>query len=498
MRSRALSLAAGLLLLGPTILAFRRGGQFDVAEHPVAPLTVAVVACLLALVVAVAAPVPLPRRGAGRVALAGLVLYTAWTGASIAWAPVTSQATPELERSLLYLAAFVAAMALFRSPAVRRSVEPALAAGIVVVMGYALATRLLPGLIPSTPTAGAINRLEQPLTYWNAEAALAGMGLILCLRILGDRTRGDAARVLAAAATPMLGVGLWLCYSRGALAATAVGLLALLVLAPSWSQLRAFALGLAGAVLATAVSSVFPTVSTAGVSSEIEQRGAIFLGILVLLMGLAAAAAWWLTRRERGPRARVGAFLLPRRLAVALTCLALAGGGAVIYVASQERAAAPAKGATDATPARLTNTDSDRYSYWGVALRDFGRHPLAGSGAGSFASTWLRERSRRNKTKLAHSLELQTAADLGLVGLAALALFLGGVALAARRAHRVERGVAAGWSAACVLWLLHSALDWDWHMPAITLVAITLGGALVGLAEESPALDSRATAGAEV
>ncbi len=133
-----------------------------------------------------------------------------------------------------------------------------------------------------------------------------------------------------------------------------------------------------------------------------------------------------------------------------------------------------------------------------MALRDFGRHPLAGSGAGSFASTWLRERSRRNKTKLAHSLELQTAADLGLVGLAALALFLGGVALAARQAQRTNRRIGAGWCAAVVVWLLHSALDWDWHMPALTLVATTLGGALVGLAEEPPALGSRTTAGAEV
>lgn len=497
MRSRALSFAAGLLLLGPTVLAFRQGGYFNVAGHPVAPLLAAVLAWLVVLVVAVAAPVPLPRGTAGRVALSGLALYTAWTGASIAWAPVSSQATPELERCLLYLAAFVAAMALLRSPAARRGVEPALAAGIVIVLGYALGTRLLPGLIPSTPTAEAINRLEQPLTYWNAEAALAGMGLVLCLRILGDRTRGDAVRALAAAATPLLGVGLWLCYSRGALAATAVGLLALLVLAPSWSQLRAFALGLAGAILATAVSSVFPTVSTAGVSSKVEQRGAIFLGILVLLMGLTAGLARWLNRRERQPAARVGALMLPGLVAVGLTVLALAGGGAVIYFASQEKAQ-PAKSATDATPARLTNIDSDRYSYWRVASHDFARHPLVGSGAGSFASTWLRERPRSTATKLAHSLEVQTAADLGLVGLAALVLFLGGVALAARRAQGLQRGVGAGWCAAVVVWLLHSALDWDWHMPALTLVAIALGGALVGLAEDGLKLGEPASAAAGV
>jgi hypothetical protein len=395
---------------------------------------------------------------------------------------VTSQATPELERCLLYLAAFVSAMALMRSRGARRSVEPVLATGVVIVMGYALATRLLPGAVPSTPTAGAINRLEQPLTYWNAEAALAGLGVLLCLRILGDRTRGDVARTLAAAAIPLLGVGLWLCYSRGALAALAVGLLALLVLAPSWSQLRAFSLGLLSAAGATAVSRAFPTVSTAAVSSKAEERGAVYLAILMLILAFSGGCAWWLCRRERRPAALVGALRLPRRLAIAATCLTLLGGATVIYAASQEKGA-PAKSATDATPARLTSTDSDRYSYWRVALRDFEHHPIAGSGAGSFASTWLRERTRRHPSKLAHSLELQTAADLGLVGLAALALFLGGVAFAARRAQRLHRQAAAGACAALVVWLLHSALDWDWHMPALTLVAIVLAGALVGLGE---------------
>jgi hypothetical protein len=497
MRSRALVLAAGIVLAGPTILAFRQGGYFDITAHPVAPLVAAAVSWLLVLLIAVAAPVPLPRGAAGRTALAGLALYTAWTGVSIAWAPVSSQATPELERCLLYLAAFVAAMALMRSPAARRSVEPALAAGTVIVLGYALATRFLPGVIPSSHTAGAINRLEQPLTYWNAEAALAGMGIVLCLRILGDRTRGATARALSAAAMPLLGVGMWLCYSRGALAALAVGLLALLILAPSWSQLRAFGLGLAGAAGAVALSTAFPTISTVAVSSRVEQRGATFFAFLVLIMALSGGSAWWLNRREQRPGARVGALQLPRRLAIAMTCLTLLAGVLVIYAASREKEA-PAGSANDATPARLTSTDSDRYSYWTVALREFGRHPLEGLGASGFAAAWLRERTRRHPTKLAHSLELQTAADLGAVGLAALALFLGGVAVAARRAQREHRRAAAGWCAAVIVWLLHSALDWDWHMPALTLVAIVLAGSLIGLSELGPGPDGAAIAAVEV
>ena len=47
-------------------------------------------------------------------------------------------------------------------------VEPALAAGTVVVIGYGLSARLLPGLLHFARSVSAQGRLEQPLTYWNA------------------------------------------------------------------------------------------------------------------------------------------------------------------------------------------------------------------------------------------------------------------------------------------------------------------------------------------
>ncbi|HET9101951.1 MAG TPA: hypothetical protein VFN55_01255, partial [Solirubrobacteraceae bacterium] len=88
----------------------------------------------------------------------------------------------------------------------------------------------------------------------------------------------------------------------------------------------------------------------------------------------------------------------------------------------------------------------------------------------------------------AHSLELQTLAELGVVGLALLAVFLAGVALAARDALRRAPAAAAGAVAAVTAYFAHSPLDWDWQMPAVTLIAIVLIGALVAL----PALSGSA------
>ena len=100
-----------------------------------------------------------------------------------------------------------------------RVVEPVLAAGALVVIGYGLSGRLLPGVVHLHATARAGGRLEQPLTYWNATGALAALGLVLCARLAGDVTRPRALRIAAAAAAAPLGMGVYLSFSRGALAA---------------------------------------------------------------------------------------------------------------------------------------------------------------------------------------------------------------------------------------------------------------------------------------
>jgi len=84
----------------------------------------------------------------------------------------------------------------------------------------------------------------------------------------------------------------------------------------------------------------------------------------------------------------------------------------------------------------------------------------------------------------AHSLELETFAELGLVGVAILAVLLGAVALSIRAAHRVDPVLVAGPAAALTAWAFHSAIDWDWEMPALTLPAVVLAGALLAVGRQ--------------
>jgi O-antigen ligase len=110
---------------------------------------------------------------------------------------------------------------------------------------------------------------------------------------------------------------------------------------------------------------------------------------------------------------------------------------------------------------------------------------------------WLKDRTVSEAAKDAHSLPLQTAAELGVVGLVALIVFLVGIALAARTAHLRRPALAAGPIAGCVVYLAHAPLDWDWQMPALTLFALVLAGSLLALASEA-APAANAAAGTDV
>jgi O-Antigen ligase len=468
---------AALLLAAPTALAFFSGGFFDRPR-----LIAALVAWAVVLTAAFSAPRPLPASVPGRVALAGLAALCAWTALSLLWAPVAGATVDDLQRLLLYVGYAAGAVALFGQPWVVRGLEPALAAGALVVTGYGLSERLLPDLVDLDASVTAGGRLEQPLTYWNATGVLAALGLLLCVRMAGDPRRKPGLRAAAAAGTVPLAAGVYLSFSRGALAALAFALVVLLALAPAGrAQARALATTLLPGAAAALLAGTLPAVRA--LEGDLGCRRVQGLAMLLALIVLAGVAALLTMRATRGNE-RDARLPLARRTAVlALVGVALLGGAlAAAAFEAQPESRSPAFGAS---AARLGSVDSNRYAYWRVALGTFADHPLQGIGSGGFVVDWLQERDVLDPTREPHSLYLGTLAELGLVGLAALLAFLGGVAVAARRLWRADPGLAVGPIAALAGWAVHAGLDWDWEMPAVTLVALALASALVAWSERS-------------
>lgn len=171
---------------------------------------------------------------------------------------------------------------------------------------------------------------------------------------------------------------------------------------------------------------------------------------------LLASLVWLPPAVKRRPR--VG-------ITLALCLVAVAAGVARPLASSFSR---PVPDTRDARRL-LTVSGHGRTVLWRAAWDEGRNHPAAGGGAG----TWLRSATastgRANLPANAHSLELETFAELGALGLACLAVFF---AAALRR--RAEPAA----TAVVVAWALVSAVDWDWQLPAATIPALLAAGFL--------------------
>ncbi|MEA2167033.1 MAG: hypothetical protein QOF76_333 [Solirubrobacteraceae bacterium] len=435
------------------MLGFFSGGYFD------APRAWAGLFVWAIVVVGLVARVPgapfAPARPAARLAFGGLAGLAAWTFASVTWAPVAGPAWDAGEIALLYLGVMAAAALLCGA-----ETEPALALGAFVVVGYGLSERLLPGVLHFTQSVSAEGRLEQPLTYWNGMGVVAAMGLVLCARLAGDPARGARLRSAAAAAAVPLTLGLALTVSRGALLAAAAGLLVLIVATNRREQLAAVVVTVVPGALAAAVAAPLDGVASL-TGTHRETEGAVVLAALVVLMALAMLAQRALSTRLAGP------LRLPAGSGILVVTLIAAGFGVAVLLGSGDH-----KRTLTPTAGRLTTLQSNRYEYWRVATRAFGDQPLRGVGAGGWAVRWLAERPFRESAHDAHSLYLQTAAELGIVGVVLLLTWFGGVALAARAGP-------VGLAAVCATYAVHVLLDWDFELPAASLPAMIAAGALL-------------------
>ena len=119
----------------------------------------------------------------------------------------------------------------------------------------------------------------------------------------------------------------------------------------------------------------------------------------------------------------------------------------------------------------------DRPDYWRVAVADASEHTVLGSGAGSFDDVWLEHRPIQASVRDAHSLYVETVAELGVVGLALLLCALGAPLVAAARAH--DRPLVVPATAAYSVFLVHAGLDWDWEMPVTVFAGLACGAALL-------------------
>ena len=138
-----------------------------------------------------------------------------------------------------------------------------------------------------------------------------------------------------------------------------------------------------------------------------------------------------LGRRLPSPSRRVGQVTAGVLVALVLIAIVLAHPIRQFDTFKSNAAVGHAHGT--ATTNHLLNTSgSGRWQFWTAAVSEFKAHPLNGGGAGSWLAWWLQHPVIPAFTQYAHSLYLESLAELGIIGL----LLIG----CGRRGRRRGRG----------------------------------------------------------
>ena len=310
------------------------------------------------------------------------------------------------------------------------------------LIAYALFRYLLGARVHETFEGYAIS---EPLGYANAVGVLAALGIALALGPLAERS--VSLRALGGASIPPLAVALALSGSRASWLALAIGVVVVAALAPAF---------------------VFPATAVA----------------------LPTAAVVWLAQHSR--------FALTSSPRIGGTALLAATLAAVVAAAFGAAAVAPRPTRTRlVAPAVLAFITQPRVSYYHVAWHEYLAHPLLGSGAGTFGRYWLESglAGAWGGALDAHSLYLETLAELGPVGLLLLLVFLL-YPLRHVAGARAVRGAPAA-AGAAVVFLVHAGLDWDWELPAVVVAGLAcLAAVLLAGSPEPEPLTRRARAAA--
>jgi O-antigen ligase len=509
-------------------IAFTAGGGLSLGPMTTVEMALTIGGGVLVAAVVILGAARAPREQAAaqtalsatRASEAGRPLYGVWSvvlllafavlsAVSVAWSVEPDASWQDAARLFAYAALFAGAVALARVAQGRwASILGGVTLAAVAISSYALLTKVFPAQLGAAETYA---RLQQPYGYWVATGLTAAMGTIGCLWLAARRDGHALLRVLAYPAMGLELTTLMLTYSRGPLAALAIGLVVWFCVVPL--RLRGAAVLIAGA-LGAAIVVAFDFSSHALSSENValaernpagHQLGVLIVAMLIVL-ALAGVAIGFLTSvRAPSPRLRrrAGAGLLAL-LAAAL--LAIVGGltlshrGLTGTISNDfSTLTNPNARTPENTPNRLTAVASVRARYWNEALEVFQAHPAFGAGAGGYATARLRYRTETLNVRNAHGYVVQTLAELGLVGLiVTLGLLVAWLVAAGRATHPFNRRWRAWrWKRypmpytperICLLSMLslvvvfgaHSLADWTWYVPGDACIALLCAGWLAG------------------
>jgi O-antigen ligase len=509
------------LVLGAALcaLTFVTTGGSTSGTNNLAPNTWAQIALVLVAAVLGVAAVRVSGHGRvwGALSLGLFAALTALTLLSILWSVQPDTTWLDTNLTVSYLAAFGGGLALARmAPDRWAAIIGAVVFLAVVVSGYALLGKVFPTTIaPSQSLLGA--RLSAPYGYWNAIGLVAALGLPACVWLGARRGGRPVLRALAVPAIAVLAATVLLSYSRGALLAAVIGLACWFALVPL--RLRGvlvLALGLigGGAVMLWALGQPGVTSDGQTMATRISAGHSFGVALVVMLVvSFGVAVAVLLAGDRRGgserERRRIGGALLalvaclPVVAVIALAASSRGFTGEISYGWSKLTSANVGSGGTSAS--RLLAEDNSHARYWSEGFKVGDHAVLKGVGGLGFGTASLRYTSAHGNAANAHSFWIETYADFGVIGLVVtVGLFVAWAVAAARAVgarrpslvwvrsrgltgpgepvpeRAAERAGLLTLLTVVAVYGVHSAVDWTWFIPGLTVPALVCAGWLAG------------------
>jgi O-antigen ligase len=481
------------------------GGGFDVSSRHIAGLTVWLVVVALLVFGAGASMKPeRPLYWAGGL----IVCLSLLCAISSLWSGSVELSVIEADRVAVYLGFFLAAFLIAQTDERRQRFAEGLAIAAALVALLGLGARLLPHVLNVADSIGSGPRLGYPLGYWNANGAMFGIGVAL---LLWTSRRGAWAtlRWLSVAAIPASLLALYFTYSRGGLLSLVVAAGCLIALSRDRLWLLAtLAIGALGALPAVlAVQARHSLADNLNNQAAIDQGVtvlAILLGGIALSLLLFAALRWEERREGR---------LSGRALAVSRSPKFLKGvalGGALLAIVAVVAVGGRAWDQFSSSDIQFPEDPKEhfadlsgagRHDFWRVAIDAFGEKPLLGHGAGTYQFSWEQLRSIELPVHDAHSLYLESFAELGALGgllvLATVGMLLWCAFAAWRAAPFPQRERYAVLLAAMLAFAVGAAFDWFWEIAGLGAVFFLAAGVVVAGRCSQIAADPRRELGSE-
>lgn len=416
----------------------------------IAPLVWIGAAALLLAALALPEPDGVDRSAV--LLLGGLAGLAVVCGLSVVWSISPDRTWTMTNRTLVYLA-----FALLGVAAGARLTRAQTASGAAVLLallvGWALLAKAVPALYSDY---GRLARLRAPLGYWNELALLcdAGVGIALWLAVV--RRRVEGAVLLYGLLLTLL-----LTYSRfGVVLACAVALAWILLDASRVESIVVSVLAGAAAAAAFGVALALPGITSDGASRHVRSHDGWIFAVVVVGFALAVAAAGAALRSRtvaQPVRARI-----ERLAGIAGVVLAVAGLAVSVVFAGHlwHEFTNPGNTQVVNTQSRLGSATSDRWVWWQEAWHAFTRHPLGGTGAGTFELTNQMLRRAPVVVDEPHNTPLQFLTETGLAGFALYVLAAAGALSGAWRARRDPAALALGLAVAA--FFVHQIVDKDW------------------------------------